>query len=72
MAVAALAGGLAGYHLTAGGTVGMLGEFASAVPAASHPRFMADVYAHLASFAVGLLGTLAIAWRARTARAVRR
>jgi hypothetical protein len=46
----------------------MLAEYASHVPGHRHARFMAVVCAHLASFGVGLLGTLVIAVRTRRRR----
>lgn len=71
MAPIALMAGLAGYHLTARGRVRMIEEYARAVAPERHARFMADVYAHLASYGVGLAGTLLFATRARAARARR-
>ena len=68
MAVAAALAGACGHFLTARGEVQMLAEFAPLVPRDRHARFMAVVYAHLASFGVGLAGTVAIAVRTQRRR----
>lgn len=68
MAVAAALAGASGHFLTARGHVSMLAEYADRIPSERHPRFMAVVYAHLASFGVGLAGTLVIAARTQRRR----
>jgi hypothetical protein len=68
MALSALLAGAAGYVLTARAGVRMVADYADRIPPDRHPRFMAVVYAHLASFGVGLAGTLAIAFRSQRLR----
>ena len=61
MAAAALVSGVAGYVLTAHHLVGIVPSYADAIPPDKHARFMADVFAHAASYAIGLLGAVVIA-----------
>jgi hypothetical protein len=68
MATAALLAGVAGYLLTASGLIHIVADYEDAIPPARQARFMADVWAHLASYAVGFLGALVIAARALLAR----
>jgi hypothetical protein len=69
MAAIALLAGLAGHRLAARGVIRMIDDYAHLVPVERHPRFMAVVHAHLASFGVGLVGTLWVALRAQRLRA---
>jgi hypothetical protein len=63
MAVLALAAGLLGFGLATAGVV-VLGEpTASNVPAQRHARFMADAWAHSASYLAGFGGGLVLVWR---------
>jgi len=59
----ALVAGIVGYTLTRQGTVPMIRWYADLIPASRHPRFMADAWAHLASYSSGLLGGLALVIR---------
>lgn len=68
MAACALAAGLTGYSLARGGRVFLVGPLADLVPGEAHARFLADLWAHLTSYAVGLLGGLVVivrVWRSR-------
>lgn len=62
-AASAAVAGIAGYLLGRAGVVYLVGEPAAAVPADRHPRFLACLWAHAASYAVGLLGGLAVVRR---------
>jgi len=66
---AAMLAGLAGYVLTARGAVRMIADYAHVITPPRQPRFMAVVYAHIASFTAGITGTLVIAVRAQALRA---
>jgi hypothetical protein len=68
MGMAALLAGVAGYVMTARGAVHIVADYQDLITQERHPRFMADVWAHLASYAVGLLGGLAIALQALRTR----
>jgi hypothetical protein len=61
MAVAALVAGLAGYTLTAHHVVDIVPSYADAIAPERQARFMADVFAHRASYAIGLAGAVAVA-----------
>jgi len=63
MAAAASIAGIAGYLAATSGRVVLLPPLADRVPAAKHPAFLADLWAHLASYALGLLGGLALCVR---------
>jgi hypothetical protein len=58
MAGAALVAGVCGYVSARLGWVWLVEPYASAVPAARHVGFLADMWAHLASYAVGFFGGL--------------
>ncbi len=68
MAVAALLAGIAGYVLTQRNVIGIVPDYAEAIAPARQARFMADVWAHLASYVVGFAGAFVIAGRALVAR----
>ena len=69
MSGAALVAGMSGYVLTAGGIVPIVASYADAIEPSRHARFMADVFAHLASYAVGLAVSVAVAvWTIRRRR----
>ena len=63
MACAAFAAGLAGYMAAAAHAVWLTEPMASLVPPERHVAFLTDLWAHLASYASGLLGgTVLIIW----------
>ncbi len=67
-AVSALGAGLTGWLLARGGAVFLVGPIARAVPANRHVPFLADLWAHSASYLVGFVGGIvfmAWVWRAR-------
>ena len=73
--VAALVAGVAGFFAAKSGQVALAGHFATEVPAGGHARFIADMWAHAASYVAGLAGgSLLAAWiwirRGRAAPAV--
>jgi hypothetical protein len=68
MAVCALAAGLTGWVLARGGAVFLVGPLARELPPDRHVPFLADLWAHSASYFVGLVGglvVLALVWRSR-------
>jgi hypothetical protein len=68
MGVSALLAGAAGYWLTSRGIVPIVDDYEDLIAPARQARFMADVFAHRASYGVALLGTVVIALRALWAR----
>ncbi|MBN1394912.1 MAG: hypothetical protein JW959_07810 [Pirellulales bacterium] len=60
MAVAALLAGVTAYFLAESGSIQLTGRLAALVPSAKHGAFLADLWAHIASYAVGSLGGLAL------------
>jgi hypothetical protein len=68
MGVGALGAGVAGYWLTAHGVVPIVPDYEDLIPPARQARFMAAVFAHRVSYAVGFLGTGAVALRALRVR----
>jgi hypothetical protein len=68
MAVCALAAGMLGWFLARSGTVLLVGPIARALPTERHVPFLADLWAHVASYLVGLVGGIIImvfVWRSR-------
>ena len=67
MALLALGAGGTGYALARSGHLRLLPPLALQVPPERHPAFLADLWAHLASYAAAALGTLLLclhtAWR---------
>jgi hypothetical protein len=63
MAISALLAGAAGFLLARAGIISLSGWLATAIPAAKHARFMADWWAHSASYGIGFLGGLAVCVR---------
>jgi membrane associated rhomboid family serine protease len=61
MAVFALAAGLLGYCLALNGTVWLPESLSSRVPVSQHLVFMADFWAHSASYLGGFLGGIVLA-----------
>lgn len=72
MAAFAMLAGTAGYHLSTQGKVAIPIEAANVVPSAMHHRWMAALYAHNASYNVGILGGLLISALTPLARRRRR
>jgi hypothetical protein len=68
MAACALVAGLTGFALGRQGAVVLLEPLASRVPSERHARFLADLWAHSASYLVGFVGGLVVivrVWRSR-------
>ncbi len=68
MAVCALAAGFLGSQLARAGLVILLEPLASRVPADKHVPFLADLWAHAASYLVGAVGGIVVivrVWRSR-------
>ncbi len=63
MACGALVAGVAGFFLTNTGVISLQGPLAEAIPAWKHSRFMADAWAHLASYFIGGCGGLVLCVR---------
>jgi hypothetical protein len=68
MAVGAMAAGVVGVALAERGVVFLVGPLAERVPAEKHVAFLADLWAHDASYLLGCVGGVALAvrvWRSR-------
>ena len=68
MAVCALVAGVAGWLLARQGSVFLTGPLAAQVPADRHALFLADLWAHSASYLVGFIGgvvVMGLVWRSR-------
>jgi hypothetical protein len=68
----ALIMGMLGLGLAARGDVRLVGPMAAAVPVEKHSRFLADLWAHSASYAVGFVGGTVVivrVWRSRASGA---
>jgi hypothetical protein len=73
MALCALAAGLAGAVLSWRGSISLWEPFYSAIPRSKHIRFLADAWAHSASYITGILGgCLLVRWTWRSRRAAPR
>jgi hypothetical protein len=59
-ALASLLAGITGYFLARVGRVWLVEPFASKVPVSKHALFLADFWAHAATYGVGFLGGIAI------------
>lgn len=73
MGLSATVAGIAGYLLGRSGLVFLLEPLASRVPADRHARFLADLWAHSASYLVGFLGGIVVilrVWRSRRRQAL--
>jgi hypothetical protein len=73
MCVCAFLSGMTGFVLGSIGAVYLLDPLASKVPRAYHARFLADLWAHSASYAVGLIGGIIViinTWRSRAGSVV--
>jgi len=68
MGALALAAGFTGYALAQSGSVVLVGPLASSVPADRHSVFIADLWAHSASYLAGFVGGIVLiimVWRSR-------
>ena len=68
MAACALDAGILGWVLAKCGVVFLVEPLASALPADRHPLFLADLWAHVASYLVGFAGgivVIVLVWRSR-------
>src|SRR5947208_2837462 len=68
MTVSAIGAGVTGWLLAENGVVYLVGPLAKDVPAEKHVPFLADMWAHSASYLVGLVGGLVLlvrVWRSR-------
>ena len=68
MAVCAFAAGILGWVLAANGAVFLVGPIAHELPAERHVPFLADLWAHSASYLVGSVGGIIVlvqVWRSR-------
>ena len=75
MAACALAAGVLGWFLGRNGVVLLVGPIAHALPPDRHVPFLADLWAHSASYLVGLVGgvvLMVLVWRSRGRAAVAR
>jgi hypothetical protein len=73
MAVCALSAGVLGWFLARSGSVFLVGPIAHTLPTERHVPFIADLWAHSASYLVGLLGgivVMVLVWRSRGRAAV--
>jgi hypothetical protein len=71
MGCCALAAGMIGWRLADSGVVFLIGPISQAVPAERHVPFIADLWAHGASYGVGLIGGVVLmigVWRSRRKR----
>ncbi len=71
-ALCALIAGLVGWILGTNGLIILLGPVSSQLPHEKHAAFIADLWAHLASYLVGAVGGIVViiqVWRSRRARA---
>ncbi len=71
-AACALAAGVVGWLLARNGAVALVGPVARELPAERHVPFLADLWAHSASYLVGLVGGIVLMarvwrWRGRAA-----
>ncbi|MFO1053303.1 MAG: hypothetical protein U1F36_13910 [Planctomycetota bacterium] len=60
MAALALAAGLLGYALARSGKVALTGSWLTAIPEGRHAGFIADLWAHNASYLAGFVGGLVL------------
>ena len=63
MATLALISGIAGFQAARSGMVTLLPSLADRIPPARHAAFIADLWAHLASYASGFLGGVVLCAR---------
>ncbi len=72
MATVALLAGLVGYVLARRGDISLPSGWAAIIPVSAQTRFMADAWAHDASYLSGMIGGLVIAVLAYRKRRLRR
>lgn len=60
MACGSLVAGIAGYFTARAGGVWLLEPLAARVPAEKHAAFIADLWAHLAAYGVGIIGGIVV------------
>ncbi len=68
MAVVALVAGIVGWFMAASGGVSLLGPIAERIPVERQTQFIAALWAHAASYFVGLIGGVVVivrTWRIR-------
>jgi hypothetical protein len=68
MAVCALLAGATGWLVASAGAVRLVGPIAAALPADRHVPFLADLWAHSASYLAGFVGGIVViaqVWRSR-------
>ena len=58
MACGALTAGIVGYYLAKSGSIQLIDRLAASVPSSKHAAFLADFWAHNASYAIGSIGGL--------------
>ena len=68
MAISAALAGLIGYLLAKSGAIFLLGPLADRIPRDRHAAFLADLWTHLASYAVGFVGGIIVIIRVRLSR----
>jgi hypothetical protein len=69
MGVSAVAAGIVGFVLGRSGVVYLVKPWSSQVPEPKHARFLADLWAHVASYFVGFAGgivVIGLVWRSRS------
>ncbi len=70
MAVCAMTAGVTGWSLASRDLISLIGPIAEAVPADRHVPFLADLWAHNASYFTGFVGGIVVianVWRSRRA-----
>ena len=68
MGLFAIVAGIVGYLLARAGYVSLIGTLAVKIPAEKHVAFLADGWAHTASYGIGFLGGVVLivrTWRSR-------
>jgi hypothetical protein len=68
MAASAVSAGVVGWILARGGMIRLVGPLAADVPATKHAAFIADLWAHSASYLIGFVGgvvVIARIWKSR-------
>lgn len=72
MAISALIAGFVGWMLARGKLIFLVGSMAQLVPTEKHAAFLADLWAHSASYLIGILGGIFLVsqvWRSRGEKA---
>jgi membrane associated rhomboid family serine protease len=62
MGLLSLASGALGYVLAKHGIISLQGWLSTAIPPDKHARFMADWWAHSASYLTGVIGGMVLSW----------